>query len=175
MSLLIKGFKKQKTISIDEVVSAINELPKSHILGLTSVVYDPNRFYQRSYVTPKPINYGVAGEYNSGLVEHILIYKFKNKFEFKHILFHEIGHHVFRCHLNSTQRKTWVTGISPKSTYVSDYAKTNANEDFAESYAYYFTDQTYLANVSTSKLHFLKGNLWKSTLFNINPPTAHSA
>jgi hypothetical protein len=29
--------------------------------------------------------------------------------------------------------------------------------------------------VSTSKLHFLKGNLWKSTLFNINPPTAHSA
>ena len=88
-------------------------------------------------------------------LDHILIYKFRTKEEFKHILYHEIGHHVFRHKLNSVQRKKWVTQVYPKSAHVSEYATTNANEDFAETYAFYVQNSIRVSAIPT-KLEFMQ-------------------
>ncbi|MCG8671033.1 MAG: putative zinc-binding metallopeptidase, partial [Pseudomonadales bacterium] len=37
-------------------------------------------------------------------------------------------------------RKQWVTALYPQGGFVTDYAKTNGQEDFAESYACYLCD-----------------------------------
>jgi hypothetical protein len=154
MPLIIKGFKKQNIISIESVVESVAALPKLHIQGLSTVVYDPIRFYQRSYAQPRSINYRVKGEYGNTPIDHIVIYKFTHKDEFEHILYHEVGHHIFRRVLDSVKRKKWVTEIYPNSNHVSEYAKTNASEDFAETYAFYIKQRERLIDIP-SKLAFL--------------------
>jgi hypothetical protein len=42
---------------------------------------------------------------------------------------------VFKNILTPKQRKTWVTEIYPNSPKPTEYAKTNAQEGFCESYA----------------------------------------
>lgn len=155
MSLIIKGFKKQNIVSIDALTELIKRVPKTHLQGLNTVVYDPYRFYQRSYTQPRPVNYRVAGEYDSAPIDHIAIYKFRDRKEFSHILYHEIGHHVFKRCLDSVKRKEWVTKVYPNSEHVSEYAKTNASEDFAETYAFYITNPANLASLP-DKLKFMQ-------------------
>lgn len=133
--MLVKGFNKQIHVTSSQVVTQIKRIPTDHRKGVTAVVYDPSRFYQRSYVAPKSINYRAAAEYKNLPVDHILLYKFSSFEEFCHSLFHEFGHHVFYRILNSIQRKEWVTKVSPTGEYVTKYAQKNASEDFAESYA----------------------------------------
>jgi AAA+ ATPase superfamily predicted ATPase len=153
--LIIKGFKKQTLLSIEQIVEALTYIPKNHLRGITTLVYDPQRFYQRSYTTIKPINFKAVGEYETTPLNHILIYRFASHDEFRHILYHEVGHHVFKRYLDSVQRKRWVTQIYPNSTYVSSYAKTNAAEDFAESYASYIKKSPVLSAIP-SKYKFIQ-------------------
>ncbi len=155
MKLIIKGFKKQNIIEIEDVIAVINQVPTHHKHGITTIVYDPGRFYQRSYYQTKPINYSASGEYNSIPIDHVIIYKFSSYTEFRHIVLHEIGHHVFKRIMSSVQRKTWVTEIYPNKDYVSSYAKTNAHEDFAECYASFYTNHESLRKIST-KYHYIK-------------------
>ncbi|WP_199611741.1 hypothetical protein [Flocculibacter collagenilyticus] len=155
MNIVIKGFNKQQIIAIEQISATINKIPKHHLIGLECIVYDPQRFYQRSYVSPKTINYRASGQYDNSPINYISIYKFNSFDEFTHILHHEIGHHVYTKLLNSFERKQWVTQISSKYAYISDYAKKNAAEDFAECYAYFHLKPEQLKSLST-KYDFIR-------------------
>ena len=155
MELLIKGFKKQDKITLQQVIDSIMEIPQRHRKLLRAIVYDPKRLFQRSYVVPKSINFNALGEYDRCPLEHILIYDFKDLNQFRHVLYHEMGHHVYWRILDSKMRKTWVTQVSREEPKVSEYAKRNASENFAESYAFYIQNPSILLNMPI-KRDFIK-------------------
>lgn len=155
MRLLLKGFAQQNIVDVGEVVEIIDNVPPLHKKGLAAICYDPSFAFQKSYVLPKAINRRASGLYDSMPIDHILIHAIDNKPHFRHVLLHEIGHHVFRRHLTSVQRKQWVTELYPNSTFVTEYAQTNANEDFAESYSVFIQKASNLS-MCPEKEAFLK-------------------
>ncbi|MRX26867.1 hypothetical protein [Kangiella sp. HZ709] len=155
MPIAVKNFNKQTLISPEEVAELIKKAPASHLKGLRYVVYDPNRFYQRSYVQPVIPDRRVKGQYYPDMLDAIIIYEIKDKKLFSHILYHELGHYVFQRLLSADQRKTWVTKLYNSGQFVSDYAKTNAQEDFAETYAFFIQNKPFGFNLQ-AKYRFLQ-------------------
>lgn len=51
---------------------------------------------------------------------------------FVHVLYHEIGHHVFYLVLDSRAKKDWVTRVYPGSVCATPYGMVSPAEDFAE-------------------------------------------
>lgn len=154
MTLIIKGFDKQAEVTADEAVLLLKQLPVSHLKGLRYVVFDPTRFFQRSYVSPVIPNRSIKGQYYPEMLDAIILYEIKDKESFQHILLHEIGHYVFQRILSSVQKKDWVTRLYSQSVFVSEYAKTNAQEDFAETYAFYMQKKAF-GYALQPKYHFL--------------------
>lgn len=138
MRIVIKGFKDQTVVTIKELTDMIETIPLHHKQKIRNIVYDPTRFFQRSYVNPRPINTRVAAEYNTMPWAFVVVYRFDSKAQLRHMLYHEIGHHVYNYVLSSTQKKHWVTQIYPEKKFISQYASTNASEDFAETYSFFF-------------------------------------
>lgn len=132
--LLVSGFGLQHVLSVDEIVQAITALPTEHIKRLKTIKYDPNKniafLLRHQRVGPQ------LGEY-LGSFESIVIYAFADKTEGLHVLFHEIGHHVYFRFISSQMKKKWVTEIYRKEPGVTDLGCRNACEDFAEAYALY--------------------------------------
>ncbi|MFH1416153.1 MAG: cyclic nucleotide-binding domain-containing protein [Elusimicrobiota bacterium] len=64
---------------------------------------------------------------------------------------HEIGHNVFWNVLTDTQKQAWIE-LSGRSKdmndFVSNYAKTNYNEDFAETFMYFTTEPLGFASMA---------------------------
>lgn len=57
---------------------------------------------------------------------------------------HEIGHHVYFVNMNDTKRDEWknlVDKSTSKDDYVTEYAKTNKEEDFAETFMFILENQ----------------------------------
>ncbi|MCF6436975.1 hypothetical protein [Pseudoalteromonas sp. MMG022] len=154
--LVVKDFDKQNVVTDEQIKAAIAKVPVLHLQGLEYIVYDPSRFFQRSYVAPKPINYKVVGQYNQIPKKFICIHRISHVNEFNHVLYHEIGHHVFNQILPSQLRVAWVNDIYPHSShFVSEYASKNAQEDFCESYSCFYTKFNELAKDSR-KLAFIR-------------------
>ena len=140
--LYIKNFYKQNFVTDSEIIHAIKRIPNSHLKGLEYIVYDPERFFQRSYANPKPINHAALGQYNQLPKKFITIYKISSKEDFFHVLYHEVGHHIFNHALDSKLKVQWVNDVYKNSLFfVSEYAKRNAQEDFCESYAAFYCNQ----------------------------------
>jgi hypothetical protein len=145
--LEVHGFRHQELISIAMITDAIDRLPNAHIAKLTSISYEPR------------MGQGPLGQYLYDQSElagcytkknhRITIHRLVDEPLFLHTLYHEIGHHVFYEVLKPTPKKQWVTQIYPHSDHVSEYAKRNAAEDFAETYATYLLDNEKL-------LHYAK-------------------
>jgi hypothetical protein len=87
---------------------------------------------------------------------HIEIYPCTSQGQMKHAIYHEIAHFVYFNAISAVQRKNWVTKIYPRSSFVSDYAKINAAEDFAESYAFYLLDGAKLRKIASNKSVFIR-------------------
>ncbi|WP_273047429.1 hypothetical protein [Pseudoalteromonas sp.] len=140
MSLIIKDFDKQTIVSKSHVVLSVNRIPRAHLEGLNYIVYDKARFFQRNYSDASSVNQNVLGTYNSLPKNYVCIFKFSSLREFEHILYHEIGHHVFQHILSAQQRRYWVSELHRfYPEFISKYACTNGQEDFCECYAHYFT------------------------------------
>ena len=118
------GFGQQKIISEDKIIRALTLLPDDHLVDLLCVKYDPWR-------NPKP-----AGCYNLSQ-KGIVIFKFRNEWDFHQLLYHEIAHHVFYNYLSIDERYVWVNELSRFEGHVSSYALKNTQEDFAETYSQY--------------------------------------
>jgi len=57
--------------------------------------------------------------------------------ELHYIADHEIGHHVWFRDLNDNQRERYINIYNDSNYYITEYSKTNAEENFAEEYAFY--------------------------------------
>jgi hypothetical protein len=80
----------------------------------------------------------------------------------EYTLTHEVGHNVY-YNLSPEQQQQWDTmsTSSKPDQYVSDYARTNEREDFAESYAHYVRAPEDLAEASSNKFAFMKDIVFK--------------
>jgi hypothetical protein len=71
---------------------------------------------------------------------------------------HEVGHHVYWHHMTEEQREEWdgISRASQTSEYVTDYARSNPRDDFAESYAFHALQPEVLSDASAAKAAFLE-------------------
>ena len=100
------GFGQQKTISEAQIIRSLALLPHAHLTDLLYVKYNPNRDIRFS------------GWYDPGQ-KGIVIFQFKDEWDFYRPLYHEIAHHVFDNVLSIDERYTWVNEISRSEGYVS--------------------------------------------------------
>lgn len=157
--LQVSGFELQNKVSVEQLKASISQIPDSHLANLQVIKYDPTRSIQRLRAFYNGGFTGTpAGEYLSNY-QSVVIYDFIDYDQFRHILFHEIGHFVFFRVISSFTKKEWVTQIYPNSLHISDYAKRNACEDFAESYAFYLNKPDQLANIP-AKFHFMRNKVF---------------
>jgi hypothetical protein len=83
-----------------------------------------------NHLSDHPVPGSVRGVfYQSEHLSAIVIWRFDSAHEFRHILYHEIGHFVFRNILPQAVRNEW------------KYACKNSREDFAECYAFWMTQR----------------------------------
>ncbi|WP_144394456.1 hypothetical protein [Pleionea sediminis] len=141
INLLISGFGHQQLVPVDDVVAKVTQLPVKHIEKIQVIKYDPNKnisfLLRHQRVGPQ------LGEYLLGY-NSIVIYRFTSRSECFHVLFHEIGHHVYFKSISSFKKKEWVTQVYRSENGVSELGQRNACEDFAEAYAFYLTNPEHL-------------------------------
>ena len=159
INIIVSGFSDQQKISIDDVTIAVDALPSHHLSGVQEIRYQEDHTYINEYgeevlTTPKTAK---AVFVQNDQV--ILMHNFENREEFLHILYHEMGHHVFYRVINGFQRKHWVTKIHPSSAVITKYAGLNASEDFAESYARFLLDPKQLSKL-TKKYNFMRDEIF---------------
>lgn len=80
-----------------------------------------------------------------------------NREMMEHTLVHEVGHNVY-YNMGEQKISSWeqISSNSAPKQYVSNYARTNVREDFAESYATFVRDPILLQEVSPQKFAFMK-------------------
>ena len=165
VSVLVSGFSRQSTVSIEEISAIIGALPDFHLADLDEIIYDPD------WETPSAFELQANNcpRKSKGVFlrdkRQILVFDFDDAEELQHILYHEIGHHVFDRVLESALRKKWVTLINPDSRYVTRYAKRDALEDFAECYAIFLRDPKKLEAIY-KKYNFMREQVFAGIAYN---------
>lgn len=133
MHIAIKDFEHYRCLSGERVKQVLTTLPFNHLKGLQSVVYSPTYEFNRLGINvPASCQGAFYPDYRS-----VVIHKELSIEQFKHVLFHEVGHYVFHTKIGSYLKKEWVTKISRSQEYISDYARTNCSEDFSECYSFF--------------------------------------
>jgi len=157
LNLKITDFGKQTTINVSEIVSHINRIPKFHLQKLNQILYDPERY------TPKIIDGPSLEASTQGVYiqshQLIIIFKLHNLDQLLHVLFHEIGHHVYFKIITQQLKMRWVKEICRNDKFITEYASRNAAEDFAETYV------SYLLNPDKLKKIPLKFNFMRKFVF----------
>lgn len=162
---IIDGFEQSGVLSNEDVANHLAELPKEH----TNPEHVESIKYTDEYKPdPKDSNYYIAGECvtdNNG-VSRIDIHRQSpdgsyDADEMKRTITHEIAHSVYE-RLSDEQKEAWrdLYKDSDKNEFVSDYAKTDEEEDFAESYAAYVHDPDLLRSISRQKYSFMASRVF---------------
>ncbi len=75
---------------------------------------------------------------------------------------HEVGHQVHNMYLEKRDQQEWIkiTRDMPKDKFVSEYAKKDHFEDFAESYRYYLRNPEELKKASVEKYDFMRDHVF---------------
>lgn len=156
VSLKLVGFGAQNYIEPEKLVKIIELIPNHHLNRLDEINYDPFR------VIPRVLNQTISRSIKGCYIERlrtIALFEFSSSAELLHILFHEIGHHVYYRIIDSTVKKEWVTKICRNAGHISRYSAVNASEDFAECYANYVLSPEELKKIE------LKYNYMASRVF----------
>ncbi|WP_143873785.1 hypothetical protein [Catenovulum sediminis] len=149
--LAIKGFRSQK-ITSKHIQVMLRQVPLTHLEGLQSIVYSPRMdFIKLGVQVPLNCKGAYYPEYRA-----VVLHQLESYDEVQHVLLHEIGHYVFYSRISSFIRKEWVQNFSSYDAHVSEYARENASEDFAESYAFYAANNLTKFNSVSKKLSFLR-------------------
>jgi hypothetical protein len=156
LNLLLEGFSRQDVVPVDDIVHAVDRVPSFHLSGLRQIVYLPE-FAQAAAMLVCPVMPGAEpkGEFVQR-ERRIFVYAFDSPATFFQMLYHEIGHFVFYLVAGSRVKKRWVTELSPGSCCVTQYASTNAWEDFAETYAFYLLHPHLLERELPVKYAFMR-------------------
>lgn len=85
-----------------------------------------------------------------------MVHDINSKSEGIHIVLHEIGHYVFHTFIDSYKRKEWTCSIFPQSRFITPYASTNSEEDFAECYAEFAKNPESLRKIPSKNAFMLK-------------------
>lgn len=160
ISLTLAGFASQETVTIEQVVRAIEILPDHHLEDLESVQFDPGRHLARAYsrLLRQPIRRNAHGQYIDDL-GCIAIYRIDTPEAFYRTLYHEIGHCVFARVLSGVERKRWVTGLYPAEPPAPHRPLDTASEDFAAAYAAFVLDPRSLRDLP-DKQAFLRDTVF---------------
>jgi hypothetical protein len=166
VNVLVSGFNRQSMARVDEISSTIDVLPTFHLAGLDQIVYDPgwetgSGFALRQTQCPRRSKAVFLRNERK-----ILVFNFADLPELRHILYHEIGHHVFDRVLESALRRKRVTLINPHSRHVTRYAARNAIEDFAECYAVFVRDPKKLQKIHR-KYIFIRDHVFAGIALNL--------
>jgi hypothetical protein len=156
----VKGFEQSGVMRNEEVRNYLaDNLPANHLRGdrITQIQYT-DRFdgdhegNTLGVCTTNPAT-GVSDiQINRQTPEGSM-----DRHMMEHTLVHEVGHNVF-YNMGEHNISTWeqISANSAPDGYVSNYARTNMREDFAESYAAYVQDPALLQEVNPQKYAFLK-------------------
>jgi acyl carrier protein len=89
-----------------------------------------------------------------------------DKDQMEYTITHEVGHNVYH-NLAPEQQQQWdaINANSKADEYVTDYARTDKHEDFAESYANYVTNPELLAEVSQTKYNFMGSEVFNGRTY----------
>lgn len=137
LNLKITDFAKQSAITIGQVLAAIDKVPAFHLQQLKEITYDPQRLMAKIINDPFADQHQKAKGVYIQAHRTIAIYSIDTRSLFLHTLFHELGHHVYFVVIGQSLKTRWVKQICRYDAFATDYAATNAAEDFAESYALY--------------------------------------
>lgn len=168
----VRGFDRSGLMTDQEVKGYLAEaLPPEHVSpeSLTSIEYvDMYVPYQEGDVKGN-----ILGSTQPNLFTEsskIEVYRQVpdgnlNRSEMEHTIAHEVGHSVYNDMgwVARTPRQLAWEELSANSTpneYVSDYARTDVHEDFAESYATYVHDPEHLRDVSQDKYNFMRDQVF---------------
>tara|TARA_B100000745_G_scaffold290707_1_gene229846 strand:- start:720 stop:1262 length:543 start_codon:yes stop_codon:yes gene_type:complete len=160
LHLLLRGCQHQHFFHVDELIELLDVLPDSHLAGVQYIEFKANTARRGGAYVQNTVNWYQLNQPEHGYIpyrpkRYIEIYRCQSKEQLQHAMYHEIAHFVYFQVISARQRKDWVTNIYPGSSFVSQYAKTNAAEDFAESYVCYLGNGSMLQRVSPQKYHFL--------------------
>jgi hypothetical protein len=154
--LAVRGFSAQQAVSPAQIEAALEWLPRFHLEGLRDIIYAPrDAMLYPSLEAPRP-----HGGFAAYVQEErtIYIYRIDDPALFWHVLYHEVGHHVYFLVLGSAVKTRW-TGLYPGSACPTDYGYRGAAEDFAECYALYAQDTRSLAPYP-AKLRFMREDVF---------------
>lgn len=165
----VTGFDQSGVMGNDDVQKYLHDnLPPEHL--------DPNHVTDITYTGEyKPVEGGnILGRCSTDTstgVSQIEIYNQTpngsfDRGQMEQTLTHEVGHNVY-YNLPPEARSAWDTlsGSSQPGQFVSDYAQTNAQEDFAETYASYIRDPELLNDVSPQKSAFMRANVFNGRVY----------
>src|ERR1051325_8157905 len=126
LNLLVSGFNRQARVRVEQIAAAIDALPAFHLAGLDQIIYDPawetrSGFALRQTRCPRRSKaVFLRGE------RKILVFGFDDASELEHILYHEIGHHIFDRVLDTRLRKKWIgvpgDGVAEEPRHLAGHA-----------------------------------------------------
>ena len=144
----------------EELLRALDLVPPQHLEHLDILRYSPKPVCVWG---DPPASRRWAGIFYEE-IRSILVMCLPSDPQFREVLFHEIGHHVFHRILTADRRYEWVMGPASAEPRVSRYARKDQREDFAECYMYFLTDPERLAPLE------LKHAFLRDHVFGQNPP-----
>jgi len=159
-------FVPKSTMALDPVITG--QLLQAEIKNMVLNVQQHNEKLlegvKNVYVSQNPIDFLVDNESFSCSASHILgahshgtiIISDAGYETNKHTLYHELGHHLWD-NLPQTDKEAWTVLFEQTESFLTQYAKTNPNENFAENVACYFTNYRSCAkNMVPEKVRFVE-------------------
>jgi len=164
----VRGFERSGLMSNQEVREYLDEtFPPEHVApeSLKSVEYvDMYLPHEEGNIL------GTTGYNLFTDTSKIEIYRQEpdgnfNRPRMERTIAHEVGHNVWNdmgWHGLSPRQQAWaeLSANSAPDEYVSEYAKTDMQEDFAETYATYIHDPELLQEVSPGKYEFMRDHIF---------------
>ena len=157
----IAGFDGMTEAGNDLVTDYLKDnIPIDHLKGCPEIRYAPNSDFFIYMPTARGVFDSVTNK-----IEIAGIAPFESMEDMLETITHEIGHNKFEQleQFNPQAAYRWESmyteSIAQRNTgfgFVSEYAKTNPSEDFAESYRYYINDPELLKIMCPGKYEFMK-------------------
>ena len=166
--LSMRGFSQQNIVDVQDVAEMLNQLPARHLSGLDSITVFPNsnRRVKAAYRVKKAPSWWEKYVETSRRIE---IYGVSTEDMFYWSMLHELGHFVMDMKLRSSDKKHWVVECHHQRGAVSEYAKRNAQEDFAETYACFLIDPERLLVSDSKRYSYMKNIVFRTVDIQITP------
>lgn len=157
----IRDFEASHLVTTEQVADFLSEtLPSTHLENCPSIEYetDPNPLY--------PDALGLFDSLTHEIHIHGPAERFENAGILLEVITHEVGHNIHHNliadHPEVAERwaelhtQSWEQYFQDRTGFVSDYARTNVYEDFAETYQFYVRDSELLQLVIPEKYEFMQ-------------------